>query len=88
MALAVTLPLSAEDRTLWEERLKEAQQAYHDLATGQAVASFTDQNGERVTYSKSDMGKLAGYVSEIVALFSPAVTPYTSTAPRPLRFLF
>ncbi len=88
MALAVTLPLSEEDRTLWEGRLKEAQAAYHDLATGQAVASFTDQNGERVTYSKADMGKLAGYVNDIVALFAPAATPFTSTAPRPVRFIF
>lgn len=73
---------------MWGDRLKEAQTAYHDLATGQAVASFTDQNGERVTYSKTDMGSLAGYISEIVALLGTPATVRTSTHPRPLRYLF
>lgn len=88
MAISVTQPLSEEDRTLWADRLKEAQSAYHDLATGQAVAAFTDQNGERVSYSKTDMGKLSGYINEIVALLGTPPTPYTSTAPRPLRYVF
>ncbi|WLJ71121.1 hypothetical protein [Sphingomonas phage Carli] len=87
MAIPATLPLSAEDRTLWEGRLKEAQAAYHDLATGQAVASFTDQNGERVTYSKGDKW-LPGYIADMVALLGVAPTPFTSTAPRPIRFIF
>ena len=88
MAIAVTRPLSDEDRTLWSERLKEAQTAYHDLATGQAVASFTDQNGERVTYSKTQMASLSGYIAEIVSLLGTPATPRTSAHPRPLRFLF
>lgn len=90
MALGATLPLSDEDRTMWTARLKEAQTAYHDLATGQAVASFTDQNGERITYAKADMGKLSDYIGDMVALLGtgPAVTPTTSRHPRPMRFLF
>lgn len=88
MAIAATLPLSAEDRLTWESRLTEAQSAYHQLATGQMVASFTDQNGERVTFSKADMAKLAGYIADIVALLGTPPTAQTSTAPRPVRFIF
>lgn len=88
MALAVTLPLSDEDRAVWTSRLAEAQTAYHDLATGQAVAAFTDQNGERISYAKTDKGKLADYINEIVALLGTPATSRTSTHPRPMRFLF
>lgn len=88
MALAAKLPLSAEDRAMWEDRLKEAQSAYHDLATGQGVASFTDQNGERVSYSKADMRTLSGYINDMVALLGTPPTPRTSTHPRPLRYIF
>lgn len=87
MAINAKLPLSAEDRAMWEARLAEAQQAFHELATGQAVASFTDQNGERVTYSKGDKW-LPGYIADMVALLGTPPTPFTSTAPRPMRFVF
>jgi hypothetical protein len=73
---------------MWTARLAEAQQAYHDLATGTAVAAFTDQNGERVSYSKANMAALAAYIADIVALLGTPPTPFTSTAPRPLRFIF
>lgn len=73
---------------MWVARRKEAQQAYHDLATGQAVAAFTDQNGERVQYAKADMGKLASYISDITALLGTPPTVATSSAPRPIRFVF
>lgn len=88
MAIAATQPLSAEDRLMWEARLKEAQTAYHDLMSGQGVAAFTDQNGERVSYSKIDAGRLAAYIADIVALLGQPVTVLTSTHPRPMRFVF
>ncbi|MBY0261353.1 MAG: hypothetical protein K2Q20_03370 [Phycisphaerales bacterium] len=56
--------------------------------TGQAVAAFTDQNGERVSYSKTDAAKLAAYIADIIALLGTPVTVATSLAPRPMRFLF
>lgn len=88
MAINAVQPLSDADRTMWGARLTEAQTAYHDLMTGQAVAAFTDQNGERVSYSKTDAGKLASYIGDIIALLGTPVTVATSTAPRPLRFMF
>ena len=32
------------------ERLEEAQEALHQLLTGTAAVSVTDQNGERIIY--------------------------------------
>lgn len=88
MAIAAKLPLSDADRALWEGRLTEAQTAYHNLVSGQAVAAFTDQNGERVSYTKADLKLLAGYINDMVALLGQPSTVATSSAPRPLRFLF
>ena len=88
MTLAATKPLSAEDRLMWETRLAEAQTAYHDLVSGQAVAAFTDQNGERVTYAKADMARLSAYIADMVALLGTPATARTSTHPRPIRFYF
>lgn len=45
--------------------LKEARAAKHALSTGQGVASFRDQNGEEVTYSKADLGRLDAYIFEL-----------------------
>lgn len=44
------------------QMLTEARNAYHALLTGQAVASFRDQNGEQVTYSKTNRGDLLAYI--------------------------
>ena len=73
---------------MWEGRLKEAQDAHHELMTGQLVAAFTDQNGERVTYSKTQAKDLAGYIADIVALLGVPTTPATAVSPRPMRFVF
>lgn len=88
MAISAKRPLSAEDRIIWEARLAEAQTAYHDLATGTAVAAFTDQNGERVSYSKAKLSDLSGYINDMIALLGTPATVFTSSAPRPLRYLF
>ena len=45
-----------------EQALAEAETAYHRLLTGTAVAEVTDQNGEKVVYSKADQGKLLRYI--------------------------
>lgn len=82
------LPLSDEDRLMWEARLKEAQKAHHELLTGSGVAAFTDQNGERVSFSKVDLKALKQYIADLVALLGTAPTAVTSTHPRPLRFVF
>lgn len=47
--------------------LSDAEAAYHKLMTGQAVASFRDQNGEEVVYAKTDASKLLIYISGLKA---------------------
>jgi hypothetical protein len=56
------MTLSAEDRALYETRLKEAEQAMHELAIGQSARVFVDQNGERVEYAFTDVSRLRGYI--------------------------
>ena len=37
-----------DQKKLW---LADAEQRYHELATGQAASVFVDQNGERIEYN-------------------------------------
>lgn len=48
-----------------QERLDEAEAAYHSLMTGQSVVSVRDQNGESVTYSQVNAVKLSSYIAEL-----------------------
>ncbi len=50
------------------EQLLEAREAYHALQIGKATASVRDANGEEVTYSRADIGRLAAYIRELEAL--------------------
>ena len=45
--------------------LQEAETAYHLLLMGQGVASFRDQNGETVTYSRTDIAALRAYIEQM-----------------------
>lgn len=44
------------------EMLAEARAAYHRIAIGGGIYQFRDQNGEQVSYSRTDLGKLAAYI--------------------------
>lgn len=44
------------------EMLTEAREAQHRLMVGGAVSKLRDQNGEEISYSKTDLGKLASYI--------------------------
>ena len=67
------------------QKLVEAEQAYHEIMTGQAVSRFVDQNGESVSYSKVNIKGLQAYIAELKALLaSPGVTAYRG----PLKFTF
>lgn len=45
-----------------QQRLEEAEKAYHQLLTGQSVRVFVDQNGERIEYSVASRANLAAYI--------------------------
>ena len=67
------------------QRLVEAERAYHEIITGQAVARFVDQNGESISYSKTNIGGLKAYIAELKAkIASPGVPAYRG----PLKFTF
>lgn len=45
-----------------EEKLREAEEAYHALMLGQSAREITDQNGERVTFTATNAARLAAYI--------------------------
>lgn len=57
--------LSASDREVLTQRLREAEEAYHTMMMGGAVVSVTDQNGERVEYSKANAQRLQAYIGQL-----------------------
>lgn len=45
-----------------QEMLDEARAAYRSLAMGSGIARFKDQNGEEVSYSRTNMADLANLI--------------------------
>lgn len=68
------------------QKLVEAETAYHEIMTGQAVSRFVDQNGESVSYSKVNIGGLEAYIARLKGELAaaPGTVPYRG----PLRFTF
>ena len=48
-----------------EERLADAEDAYHNLMTGQSVVEVRDGNGELVRYNAASATRLAAYVQDL-----------------------
>lgn len=48
-----------------QERLTQAEDAYHQLMLGQSARVVVDQNGERVEYTPANSTKLAAYITEL-----------------------
>lgn len=65
------------------EKLAEAEQAYHDLVTGNKARVIVDQNGERVEFVTTNKAQLYQYIVSLRAL---TTTP--SPTNTPLGFLF
>jgi hypothetical protein len=59
------MTLTAEETTLYESRLADAEQAYHDLRCGKSARVFVDQNGERVEFAVANAGRLQAYIIEL-----------------------
>jgi hypothetical protein len=54
------------------EKLADAEQALHDLATGAAVRVYVDQNGERIEYTPARMPSLRAYIQDLRAAIAAA----------------
>jgi len=72
-------------------RLMAADQAYHDLMTGGLVRSITDENGEMVSFTQSNLAALLSYI-RLLAPLCPTYTPVAIGADLgvryPYRFMF
>jgi hypothetical protein len=54
-----------------QERLDEAEQAYHELCIGKALVQFHDSNGEQVTYNSASRAALAAYIADLKRQIDP-----------------
>lgn len=59
------MTLTPEQRAVLETRLTEAENAYHQLAMGQAARVFVDQNGERIEYVAANANRLQTYITSL-----------------------
>jgi len=48
-----------------QERLTEAEAAYHDLLIGKAAVEVRDSNGETVRYTSANRAALASYIADL-----------------------
>lgn len=60
------MSLTEEQRALVQARLDEARAALHKLEIGEATVSLA-YNGESVTYSMADAGRLRQYIRSLEA---------------------
>lgn len=67
-----------------QQRLEQAEQAYHELQTGQSVRVFVDQNGERIEYTAAKKSDLYGYIIQLRG----RIAPLAVDMPRPIGFFF
>ena len=69
-----------------EQKLAEAEAAYHALMTGTQPKVVVDQNGERVEYAMANANRLYLYIQSLKAQITPVSA---SAAPnRPLNVYF
>ncbi|MBH0113275.1 phage tail protein [Novosphingobium sp. YJ-S2-02] len=48
-----------------QERLDEAEAAFHDLLIGKAVAEVRDANGETIRYTQTNRAALSAYIADL-----------------------
>jgi hypothetical protein len=66
-----------------QERLDEAETAYHELCIGKALVQFHDSNGETVQYNQANRAALAAYIADLKRQIDP-----TSVDLSPMRPMF
>lgn len=59
------MTLTAVDRAEMMAYLKEAKATRHSLMMGQQAREFTDQNGERITFTAANLGALNAYIRDL-----------------------
>lgn len=69
-----------------QAKLKQAEQAYHNLMTGQSARVFVDQNGERIEYTAINARNLQAYINTLKSQIASGGCGLPVT--RPIGFLF
>lgn len=82
----VPKPSSPAARTILQTRLVAAENAYHELMTGDAVRITVDQNGERVEFTRGTASRLELYINALREALN--TNPANSGRPRPIGFTF
>lgn len=58
-------PLTPEELAALKARIIKLETVYDTLMSGGSVASFTDQNGERVEYRAANRTALLAYINQL-----------------------
>lgn len=53
------------DQATLQQRLDEAEQAYHELATGVRVVTVSSTSGKSMTFNQSKLGELGAYIASL-----------------------
>ncbi len=70
-----------------QQRLEEAQDAYHALLTGGQARQIIDSNGDQVQFTSANQASLVTYIQQLQALCGDC-TPVTRAHTRPFGFIF
>lgn len=62
---------TGEGMATLQERLDEAEAAYHDLQIGKSVVELRDSNNETVRYNPASLPKLAAYIESLKNQIDP-----------------
>lgn len=57
--------MTPTERQKLEQRLEQAEDALHQLLTGESVRVFVDQNGERIEYAAGNAVRLQSYIQNL-----------------------
>lgn len=76
------------DCTTIDARLAKARATYDSWMNGEFVSSFTDQNGERVTYSSGGLSRLQSYIAQLEAEKAGCTGSVFARYRGPIRFTF
>ncbi len=77
--------LTPAERTVLTKRLKEAEDALHELLTGERAMVYVGQSGERVQYQAVSTDRLRAYIADLRSQLGLAVRvsgPYRPLAGR------
>lgn len=81
-----TTALTPEQRLMYEQQLKDAQAAYHNLMLGTSARVIVDQNGERVEFSAANKVNLYNYILQLQGILGVCIAPMMLPG-RPATFI-